>query len=600
MPRPAPRPAPFRRDTVELLSFLAAVVLVLVVPLVWDSEALRAFRGPQGELALAAWVALAAAFTVRADRGGAWSDPWLLAWGGVLGGGLLAAFASGQIVRALGNLLPLALAALGWGALRRLSEAHRRRLVVLVVAVGVVEAALVVAFLSPTLQPAAFARLDYLTGRYGWIGTLGNPGYVGIFLTLPALVAVGRALDGGRRRPIWAAAALLLIAVTIGSQTLSAAIALAAGGAVIAWQRVPRRRRLTVFASLAAIGLVVALASPLRGRLVGAVDQARGKGLLWLGSARGAATLAAGSMLAAHPLFGVGPGMFEANSFRALGEDALAERGRVLGLETGFGEAHNDLLQHAAETGVLGALLAIAGIVLAVRRSGRGEGALPEVPALLAAGAVLALTQFPLHLAAVAGQWAVLGALALPALPAPSPAPKARRRAELGLALVLGAVGGWVAWERHGAARGFAQGRGLLQALRTGATSTARSEAARAALLRLQGRERWLPGSHDARLTLGSLAIEAGQPALAIRYFAAALALAERPETRYDLGAALLAAGEREAALGHFVRAVELNPAILRQVTDIELARTLRRRLDASGYGARHPWIYENTAAATE
>jgi len=599
VPRKGPSPPAPRRDGLERLSVLAATVLVAVVPFVWDGEALRAFRGPQAELALAAWAALAAAFLVRADARAAWTDPWWPAWGGVLAGGVLAALFSGQVVRALGNLLPVALAAMGWGALRRLTDASRRRLASLVVAAGVVEAVLVLAFLSPALQPSTFARLDYLVGRYGWIGTLGNPGYVGIFLTLPALLAAGRALEGGRRRLAWAAATLFLVAVVVGSQTLTAALALVAGGAVMAWRRVPRARRLPVFAGLVVVGLVVVLASPLRGRLLGAAEMARGRGLLWLGSARGAAYAAAGAMLAAHPLFGVGPGLFEANSFRALDEAALADRAQVLGLETGFGEAHNDLLQHAAETGAIGLLLALAGLALAVRRAGRSPGAIPDRAALLAAASVIALTQFPLHLAAVAAQWAVLAALAVPALPTLAPAAASRRRAELAIALVLAGVGATVAWQRHAAARAFAQGRALLQAVRAGASSGARADAARAALVRLQGRERWFPGSHEARLTLGSLALEAGQPATAIRHFAAALALAERPEIRYDIGAALLAAGEREAALTHFVRAIELNPAILRQVTDVELARTLRRRLDASGYGARHPWIYDGTPAAT-
>lgn len=599
-PRTSPRTPGRGRDTLERVSFIAAAVLVAVVPFVFDSGALRAFRGPQAELALAVWAALAAAFLVRADTAAAWRDPWWLAWGGLLAGCLLAAAACGQPVRALGNVVPLALAALGWGALRRLSDDHRRRLVRLVVVAGVVEALLVVAFLTTTLQPAAFARLDYLAGRYGWIGTLGNPGYVGIFLTLPALLAGARALEGGRRRLVWAAAALLQVAVIVGSQTLTAAVALLAGAAVMAWRRVPRNRRVAAFAALVVATIVLALVSPLRGRLVGAADMMRGRGFLWLGSARGAAYLAAGSMLAAHPLLGVGPGLFEANAFRALGEDALAERARVLGLETGFGEAHNDLLQHAAETGALGALLLLVGTVLAVRRAGRAPGELSEAPALLAAAAVIALTQFPLHIATLAGQWAVLAALAMPTLPPLAPASIGRRRTELALVLVLSTAGAAVAWQRHAAARAFAQGHGLIQALRAGASRTARTSAAAAALARLAGRERWLPGSHEARLTLGSLALEAGQPAVALRYFGAALALTERPEVRSDIGAALVVAGDREAGLAHLVRAVELNPAILRQVTDMELARTLRRRLDASGYGVRHPWIYDGTPAATQ
>ena len=47
------------------LAFLAAGVLALAVPLVWDSGALAMFRGPKSDLALAAWALLAAVFVVR-------------------------------------------------------------------------------------------------------------------------------------------------------------------------------------------------------------------------------------------------------------------------------------------------------------------------------------------------------------------------------------------------------------------------------------------------------------------------------------------------------------------------------------------------------
>jgi len=91
-----------------------------------------------------------------------------------------------------------------------------------------------------------------------------------------------------------------------------------------------------------------------------------------MGSGRAAGYAAAASMLAARPTTGVGFNLFEANSFRYQSPDALAERGRVLGLATGFGEAHNDLLQYAAETGFVGLVLALAGLAWA-RRATRGR-----------------------------------------------------------------------------------------------------------------------------------------------------------------------------------------------------------------------------------
>jgi hypothetical protein len=62
---------------------------------------------------------------------------------------------------------------------------------------------------------------------------------------------------------------------------------------------------------------------------------------------------------------------------------------------------------------------------------------------------------------------------------------------------------------------------------------------------------------------------------------------------------ALMMAGDREAGMAHLVRAVQLNPTVFREVRAPELARALRRRLDASGYGVKHAWMYVGTPAAT-
>jgi hypothetical protein len=60
----------------------------------------------------------------------------------------------------------------------------------------------------------------------------------------------------------------------------------------------------------------------------------------------------------------------------------------------------------------------------------------------------------------------------------------------------------------------------------------------------------------------------------------------------------LLMAGDREECMNQLIRAVHLNPAVFREIKDTALSRELRGRLDASGYGARHPWMYEGTPAA--
>ncbi|MFZ5784844.1 MAG: O-antigen ligase family protein, partial [Acidobacteriota bacterium] len=491
---------------------------------------------------------------------------------------------------------PLPVAALAWGGLRTLPEPWRRRLPALIVGAGAAQALLTLAFRDPDWMPAGYRLLSLEPGRFTWIGTLGNPGYVATFLVLPALLAAERAVRSPKRRWAWGAASGVMTAVAVGTATLSAVAALLAGGAVLAFRAVPARRRWAALGATVAFGAALVAATPLRTRVTDAVRQTRVGGWQWMGSARGAAASAALSMIAARPFAGVGPGRFAADSFRFQDEATLASRGQVLGLETGFGEAHNDPLQFAAETGALGVALAVFGVILALRRGARPDRDLPATPALLAAAAVLALTHFPLHVAAIAAQWLVLAALAVPPL-------AAGRRTPVGwpaaaAVLVVAGAAAAIGWQRSSASADIAGGRRLSESLRA---SSAANRATRAgeALDRLGSRARWLPGSWDARVILGNLAVDAGRPDAAVRHFQAALALAERPEIRFNVGVALLRTGDRAAGLTHLQRAVELNPAILRAVTDAGLARALRARLDASGYAARHPWIYQGTLLAS-
>jgi O-antigen ligase len=573
------------------------MVLVLVVPLIFDGAAFDAFRGPKRDLAAAAWAMLAAVFAVTNLGGAAWRDRWWPAWGGVVAGGLMSAVLCPEPARALANLLPVALAALGWGALRQLSEERRRFLVRLVVWAGFIEACLVLLFLRPEWQPRAFSLLD-LGGRYGWVGTIGNPGDVATFLVLPALLAAERALRSHHRRFAWAGAAVLIVGVLLGTRTVTGALALTAGALVLAWRGVPRSRRLPVIAVVLIVAVGAFVATPLSRRVAAAVGEAHG-GLIWLGSARGAAYAAAGSMFAARPATGVGFGLFEANSFRFQSQDALAERGRVLGMVTGFGEAHNDPLQYAAETGLLGLLLAAAGVVLAVRRRRTAPLAKSvDLVPIATAALVLALTQFPLHLAAIAAQWVVLAALAAPPLPAPpvlSGWPGRLRLLAIGL-LIGAAI--TVTWERYRAAAAMQQARVLVDTLRTAPLRpAAKAELARAALANLRPRVFWLAGSWEAAVTLGNVAAAAGETGVALDSFGRALALADRPEVRFDVGMTLLMAGDREEGMGQLVRAVQLNPAVFREIKDPALSRELRGRLDASGYGAKHSWMFKDTPA---
>jgi O-antigen ligase len=592
-----PEPGPTAR-LLSTLVFLASAALVLALPLVFDSRALDMFREPKSSLALACWGVLAAVFAVGNLGGLAWRDWWWAPWAGVLAGGAVSALACPEPGRALANLAPLALAALGWGAVRQLSEERRRSLARLVVWAGAIEALLVLLFLRPAWRPEVFSQLGDLSGRYAWIGTLGNPADIATFLALPALLAAERALAARRRRLLWAGAAILLAGVLLGTRTITAALALAAGGFLLAWRAGFRRWRVPLAAGVAVAAVLLFVFTPLAGRIRTAFAEAKHGDVVWLGSARGAAFLAAGSMIEARPLTGVGFGLFEADSFRFQSPETLADRGRVLGLVTGFGDAHNDLLQHAAETGLLGIALAAVGAALAFRRR-TGTGGLFDPVPLAAAALVVALAEFPLHLAANAAQWAVLAALALPVLPPPPTTAGWQERARLlAVGILAGAVLA-VAWQRYRAGTAFEQAKVLVSTLRAApARSPVKTELARAALANLRRWAFWRPYSWEADVILGNVAFEAGETRAALASFGRALALADRPEVRFDLGMALLASGDEAAGMTRLEQAVKLNPAVFRAITDPRLARALRRRLDASGYGAKHAWMYEGTPAA--
>lgn len=602
MPRAAP--PPLTRDPVarigQSLAFIAAAVLVLVVPLVWDTNALDPFRGPKSALALAAWAALAALFVSANWRGPAWRDPWWAPWGAVVAGAALSAVASGRAAHVLAGVLPLLFAGLGWGSLRQLTDTRRARLAKLVLWSAFLEAVAVLAFVAPPWQPTSFADLTVEGGRYAFIGTLGNPADVAVFLLLPAVLAAGRAVTARRSRALYAGLTLLLVGVIVATRTLTAIAALTAGLVVLAWVTVDRRHLVPVLAAGLALLVVVFVATPLRGRVAEALAQTRSSGGIWIASGRAASFAAAAGMLAARPVTGIGFDQFGANSFRFQSPAALAERGKVLGLQTAFGEAHNDLLQYVAETGLVGLALAAAGLAYAWRRGPRKGATVARAAPLLVAALVVASIQFPLHLAAIAAQWAVLAAMVLPPLSPPSHASRRAATLRLALALVLAGVAAFLAWQRYSARVAVGQARELVLSLRRASISSAtRVQVARVALSHVLPRRFWLADSWEARLVVGNLALEAGDHALAFASFTAALEMVERPEVEFDVGMALLASGDHEAGITHLVRAVELNPAIFRKIEDPELSHELRRHLDALGYGRQQAWMYEGTPAAT-
>jgi O-antigen ligase len=573
--------------------FVLTLLLALAVPLVWDTALLEPFRGIKRELATAVWALLASLALLRNLNGRVWRDPYLLPWAGALAGALLSAPLSGAPLKVLSSSIPLALASLGWVAVRQLSDRQRRELTRLVVWAGAIEAALTILFAAPDWRPESFARLTGLEHRYAWIGTLGNPADVSIFIALPFLLALREVLATRRRRLGNLVACSLMLVALAGTQTLSVLAAVGVGAAALLLPLVERRHRLpAVAAALAAVVVLVAL-TPARSRVVGALEFVHRGEWEWLGSGRGAGYSAALGMLASHPLTGVGFGQFEAGSFAYQSEDVLASRARSLGMEIGFGEAHNELLQHAAETGLLGLALLGAGVVLAWKRRRRDSDTLPARLPLLLTASLVALAQFPLHQATTAAQWAILAALAAPALPV-TPLPRGRRALVAGLSVLALASGATavVTVRRLATSAALQQAQVLVDVLRRGAVST-RATPARIALANLTPAVAWLPYDWQAENILGNLAMEAGDNTAALDHFEKALRLAERPELHFNVAMAAMLAGDESTGMAHLLRAVKLNPSVIKQVSNPELLDKLHTALEADGYLKRHPWVLE-------
>ncbi len=593
-PRTAPEPRWLQ--VTRQLAFFAALLLVLLVPLVWDITSADAFRAPKSALALASWALLAGVAAVSWTRG-TWRDPWLLPWFGASAAALLSAAGSGQPVRSAVALLPVLLVAAALVALRQLAERQRLRLRTLVLASAVLQAFLALAFRSPALAPRSFQVLEAASGRFALVGTLGNPADVAVFLALPAVLAAALALEARRGRWVLAFTSVLLTGVAVASATLTVVAAMGVGIALLLGGRLSGRRQLVGLAAVAAALLLAATVGPLAQRLETVVEQVRRGDWLWLGSGRAVSFAAALAMVQARPLTGVGFGLFGAESYRFQSEEALAERGQILDLVTGFGEAHSEPLQFLAETGILGAALLAGACLLGWRRGARPGGNLPAVGPLAAVAALVAAAQFPLHLAAVAAQWVVLLSLALPPLPPPGAARKVGWGRLLAVLLVA-AAGAGVAWSRHRAMRAIRAAEVLVNSIRAGGPDAPPPHLAALALPRLEAHLRWLPYSAAGELAAGNLAIEARRPELALRHFQRGLALGERPEAHFDVGMTLLLLGDRQGGYEHLVRAVKLNPAVVKRVVDPEIARELRRHLEADGYAARHPWVFHGTPAA--
>lgn len=199
------------------------------------------------------------------------------------------------------------------------------------------------------------------------MASFGNPVFLGA--ALAAAVPVAAALtfsSSGRARTFWGAAAVLQVAGLLATQSRGPALALL--GALSAWAALRREGRSRIVALAVAAAALAAGAAVFAGR-----DWTHG--LIWRDAAR---------LWAERPLLGSGLGRFHLE-FPAFASEALKARwaeGRVI-----VNFAHNEYLQTACETGLLGlgALLAVpvaAAVLLA--RAPRDADAPARDAALLA------------------------------------------------------------------------------------------------------------------------------------------------------------------------------------------------------------------------
>lgn len=256
-------------------------------------------------------------------------------------------------------------------------------------------------------------------GHYGTIGLMGNANDLGTFLVVPAVAAVVMAVTSiGKRRWTYLGVAVLLASGMIASATRTALIAFV--GSLLVLAVVSMRR---AWMAVGVVLLVVALAVSSPATTIGRSVRELGTAAIQrdyqrLFSERLLPFLAAAEMVRDHPLLGVGPGCFRYHfmAYRvALAAKYPAEWTR--GFPMNWGTVHNDHLQVAAETGMIGSLLFLASLGMLARRSS-GTALTPRAAfartlrwPLVAAIFLVCLAQFPLELAAPRLMFLTLGAL---------------------------------------------------------------------------------------------------------------------------------------------------------------------------------------------
>ncbi|HUF79466.1 MAG TPA: O-antigen ligase family protein [Thermoanaerobaculia bacterium] len=448
----SPRPRHRRSAATQLrgLGYLAVWALLVVAPFYVVFTANEPFRLPK--LLAAEWLGLASLLALAlaaAFRGEDRADPALPGWRrpaflavapvlAVASLGLVASSHPEHTRQALPDLWIAGSCLVGWSL--ALDAGRLRRLLRWLPLPAALMAGLGVLQFHGVFQPFRFLGGVH-NYRLGVTSLAGNAGDLAAYLVLPGLVAQWRLLetlagpDAPRGRRHWLRAgswAFVLIAILYGiaaTQSLTPAAALAAGSAVFWLATLPVRRALTaVVAGAIVLATLVAGVPELRERLAGVGRLLAQNQLNAALTGRLDGWNAALWMVKEHPWTGVGHGAYRAE----FGTAKLALQNRGVEFFEGhtdpfFANAHNDLLEAAAEWGLPGVAALAWGLWVlgrsvigqgartrapegarASRRAGTeapggdGRGGRPFALAGTAAALLLALGQFPFHLALVA------------------------------------------------------------------------------------------------------------------------------------------------------------------------------------------------------
>ncbi len=348
-------------------------MLLLSVPFVLDSAQKDAFRLPKAllaeTLALLSLFFLAFAWQGPKEWRRLLAAPFVAAFGPFLVIATLLSFTSphaAHVHRGLAGLWIGALAVWGWSV--GFSRRELRQALTFHLVPASILAAVAILQFHGIYQPYSFVGIAE-TSRFA-IGSLaGNVGDLAACLVLPVLLAQAE-LAREKRVGFSAVALVLCLYGLVVTQTFSAIAGVAAGTLVFWTLRISRRRAAIAVATLAGtVVLVLALVGPFRERSLAKIDEiARGD---WNSVLTGRLDgwRAAVWMASEHPLTGVGIGAYRTEFISA--KTALLREGVTFfpeQMNIVFANAHNELLEVAAETGWLGLAAFVYGLVLLARR----------------------------------------------------------------------------------------------------------------------------------------------------------------------------------------------------------------------------------------